>query len=45
MKFALALAALLVAATVAPAFAGYHCYHINGRTVCCNTFGNQTYCN
>ena len=45
MKFAIAIAALLAAATVAPAYAGYHCYTINGQTVCCNTFGNQTYCN
>lgn len=45
MKIALALAALIAAATVAPAYAGYHCYVINGKYICCNTIGSYTYCN
>lgn len=39
------LASLMFAASVAPAYAGYHCYVLNGRTICCNTVGNYSYCN
>lgn len=41
----LIVAALAAVASVAPAYAGYHCYTINGQYICCTTYGNQTYCN
>ena len=36
---------LSAAASVAPAYAGMHCYIIDGKSVCCNTVGMFTTCN
>jgi hypothetical protein len=40
-----ALVALALTVSVAPAYAGMHCYILNGKTVCCNTVGMFTTCN
>lgn len=38
------IAASFWAATL-PASAGFHCYFINGKSICCTELGNSTVCN
>ena len=45
MKTLIASLILFAAASVAPAYAGMHCYIIDGKSVCCNTVGMFTTCN
>lgn len=40
----LIIAAILMAASIAPATAQTKCYTVNGKTTCCTTTGSYTYC-